>query len=320
MSARRALLLLPLAAVLLLGGWTAPPRWTSLSTLTALEVFDRQAPDGLYRVGDHLAEAEPQLEPAMLAHAAGVFRSLYDGGLRQAGGRTWLAVIPGKHAFLAGDRPALDCQALAAALTDQAPFLEAIDLTGVLSLENYYRTDVHWRQETLLPVARHLAGAMGAAFPEADWTRQTVLEDFRGGYLRRTGLPLPAEPLRCLTGSVPDGCAVTCADLMGRARPGVVYDRERAWGREPYDLFLSGPQGLMTLENPRAATDRELLLFRDSFGSSLAPLLAASYAKITLVDLRYLPSHLVGQYVDLHGQDTLFLYSSLLLNNSLSLR
>ena len=48
--------------------------------------------------------------------------------------------------------------------------------------------------------------------------------------------------------------------------------------------------------------------------------LAESYAKITLVDLRYLPSYLLGDYVDFHGQDVLFLYSSLLLNNSLALR
>ena len=35
------------------------------------------------------------------------------------------------------------------------------------------------------------------------------------------------------------------------------------------------------------ATDRELVIFRDSFASSLAPLLMEQYAKITLVDIRY---------------------------------
>lgn len=311
---RICLTALTLVTVLLLGGWT------SLSSLTALEVFDRQEPDGVYRVGDHLVKAEPRLEPAMLAHAAGVFRSVYDACLAESGGKIWLAVIPSKHAFLAGDRPSLDYWEMADAITAQAPFLEAIDLTGVLTLEDYYRTDVHWRQEELLPVARHLASAMGVPFTGVGYTVQTFTEDFRGVDLRGRDLPIPPESLCYLTGPALEGTTVTCYDLMGRPRPGVVYDKAAAWGREPYDLFLSGPQGLMTLENPGAATDRELILFRDSFGSSLAPLLAESYAKITLVDLRYLPSYLLGDYVDFHGQDVLFLYSSHLLNNSLSLR
>ena len=311
---RRGILVLTLVFVLLLGGWT------DLASLTALEVFDRQEPDGLYRVGDHLVRAEPRLEPAMADHAAGVFQSIYDDYLEKSGGQCWLAVIPGKHAFLAGDRPNLDCRELAASIIDQAPFLETIDLTGVVTLEDYYRTDVHWRQEALLPTARYLAEAMGVPFTGAGYTVQTLTEDFRGVDLRGRDLPIPPESLCYLTGPALEGCAVTCYDLMGRPRPGVVYDKAAAWGREPYDLFLSGPQGLMTLENPQAATDRELILFRDSFGSSLAPLLTESYARITLVDLRYLPSYLLGDYVDFHGQDVLFLYSSHLLNNSLSLR
>ena len=311
---RICLTALTLVTILLLGGWT------SLSSLTALEVFDRQEPDGVYRVGDHLVKAEPQLEPDMLEHAAGVFQSVYDACLAESGENTWLAVIPGKHAFLAGDRPSLDYREMADAIAAQAPFLETIDLTGVLTLENYYRTDVHWKQETLLPVAQHLASAMGVPLTGEGWTVQTFTEDFRGSYLKDHDLPIPPDTLCYLTSPVLEGCTVTCYDLMGRPQPGVVCDKRKANGQNPYDLYLSGPQGLMTLENPGAATDKELILFRDSFGSSLAPLLAESYAKITLVDLRYLPSYLLGDYVDFHGQDVLFLYSSLLLNNSLALR
>ena len=56
------------------------------------------------------------------------------------------------------------------------------------------------------------------------------------------------------------------------------------------------------------------------YGSSLAPLLASGYRTITLVDLRYLSSDQLDQYIDFEDQDVLFLYSTLLLNNSLSMR
>lgn len=311
---RAVLLLATLAMVLLTGGWT------SLRDLTALEVFDRTEPEGVYRVGDHLVQAEPELEPAMLDHAAQVFQSVYDTCLTQSQGRVWLAVIPGKHAFLAGDRPSLDYQALTEGLVDRAPFLTPIDLSGVLTLDHYYRTDAHWRQETLAPVAALLTEAMGATPPEETGQTHLFTTDFRGNYLRAAELPLPGDDFGYITNNWTETCSVTACDLLGGLAPGMVYDFAAAWGRDPYDLFLSGAQGLLMVENAAATTDRELILFRDSFASSLTPLLLGSYARITLVDLRYLPSQLLGEYVDFHGQDVLFLYSSLLLNNSLSLR
>ncbi|MBQ7871482.1 MAG: hypothetical protein IJ357_05025, partial [Oscillospiraceae bacterium] len=60
---------------------------------------------------------------------------------------------------------------------------------------------------------------------------------------------------------------------------------------------------------------RHLILFRDSFGSSLAPLLLDSYGKITLVDLRYVSSALLDGLVDFTDADVLFLYSTTLLNS-----
>ena len=74
---------------------------------------------------------------------------------------------------------------------------------------------------------------------------------------------------------------------------------------------------MLRLENPNATTDRELILFRDSFGSSLAPLLAEDYAAIILIDIRYIPPQQLGKYVDFAGKDVLFLYSSLVLNKNL---
>ena len=79
---------------------------------------------------------------------------------------------------------------------------------------------------------------------------------------------------------------------------------------------MSGSKSILTIENPEAETDRELILFRDSFGSSLAPLLAEGYAKITLVDIRYMQLERLEHFISFHGQDVLFLYSTSVLNNS----
>ena len=103
-------------------------------------------------------------------------------------------------------------------------------------------------------------------------------------------------------------------------RTGAVYDMEKAAGKNPYEMFLSGSVSLLTIENPNAKTDRELVIFRDSFASSLAPLLLDGYAKITLVDIRYLPSVRLGSFLTFTDQDVLFLYSAPVLNNSDTLK
>ena len=90
---------------------------------------------------------------------------------------------------------------------------------------------------------------------------------------------------------------------------------------DPYDVFLGGARALITIENESAASERELIIFRDSFASSLAPLLLPGYARITLVDLRYMRADLLPDYLTFHEQqDVLFLYSTQVLNNSAMLR
>ena len=99
-----------------------------------------------------------------------------------------------------------------------------------------------------------------------------------------------------------------------------IYDMEKALGRDPYEIYLSGAISLITIENPNATTGKELIIFRDSFGSSLAPLLVEGYEKITLVDIRYLRSDMLSKFITFENQDVLFLYSTLVLNNSETLK
>ena len=126
----------------------------------------------------------------------------------------------------------------------------------------------------------------------------------------------------------PDTLYLLKSDLLGDCRvydyetgeTTAVYDMTKLDSKDLYDVYLSGARSLLTIENPNAATGRELIVFRDSFGSSLVPLLVNDYARVTLVDLRYVRSDYLGQFLDFHGQDVLFLYSTLLLNNSAAIK
>jgi hypothetical protein len=99
-----------------------------------------------------------------------------------------------------------------------------------------------------------------------------------------------------------------------------IYDMEKRDSYDPYEMFLSGAVPLLTIENPKAETKKELVIFRDSFGSSIAPLFIEAYSKVTLVDIRYITSDYLGSLITFDNQDVLFLYSTLVLNNSSMLK
>ena len=44
------------------------------------------------------------------------------------------------------------------------------------------------------------------------------------------------------------------------------------------------------------------------------------YAKVTLVDIRYIQIDVLDRFLEFNGQDVLFLYSALVLNNSSTIK
>ena len=81
-------------------------------------------------------------------------------------------------------------------------------------------------------------------------------------------------------------------------------------------MFLGGEIAKLVIENPNAKTDKELVIFRDSYGRSIIPLMIDDYAKITVIDTRYQIPQLLLMGVNFDNADVLFLYSTLVLNAS----
>jgi len=88
----------------------------------------------------------------------------------------------------------------------------------------------------------------------------------------------------------------------------------------PYDVFLSGASSFIEIENKNINDGSTLIIFRDSFASSLAPLLIPYYNKIIMVDLRYIHFDYAKNIIDFENADVLFLYSTLIINNSSTLK
>ena len=140
---------------------------------------------------------------------------------------------------------------------------------------------------------------------------ENKVEGFKGqhGYNKTD---FPSETISYLTNTHTDSTVVSHVE---GSKFDKVYELEKLNSSSPYDMFLSGPSAIVTLKNENAATDKELVIFRDSYSCNLAPLLTGVYKEITLIDLRYVMSVLIDSYVKIENKDILFLYNDRVVNN-----
>lgn len=136
----------------------------SLKAAVNAKVFMKKDNNGLYSVGEHLSKLDFPTDDGSVDHAARRFRYVYDTYLRNAGTKTYLSVIPDKNAFIASQNgyPDKDYKALAERLRSGFPEAKYIDISGLLSADDFYYTDSHWRQERITKVADEIASQMGA--------------------------------------------------------------------------------------------------------------------------------------------------------------
>lgn len=190
-----------------------------------------------------------------------------------------------------------------------------IDLTDSLMLSDYYNTDPHWRQDALGAVLSTMGEAMDFEI-DADAFSFVEYDGFIGSY-RRSVEALTGETIGIFSSSATENSVVDNYQYPNQTE---VYSMELMSGDNPFDLFLNGASPLITITNPEAASERKLVIFRDSYGSSLAPLLLEAYSEITLVDLRYMASSLLPDFVDFTDKEVLFLFSDELANSNFLLK
>lgn len=296
------------------------PMRDSLRTLKALaseRLFFRQDNNGLYAADGFICDMEYPVREDSLNHAVSRFRYICGKYLPEAD-KVFLSVIPDKNCFLApqSGHLSMDYAEFEKQMAKKADFAKYIRISDLLDKDDYYKTDTHWKQEKITDVAQRLAREMGTVLPK-DYNTHTLTTRFYGVYYGQAALPLPPDTLKYLTGESMNSCHVY--DWQNGAKI-PVYNMEKAAGKDPYEIFLSGPLSLVTIENTQAQTDKQLVIFRDSFASSLAPLLISGFSKITLADIRYIHPDTLGKLIDFKDCDVLFLYSTLVLNHSEQLK
>ena len=192
-------------------------------------------------------------------------------------------------------------------LSDKVTF---IDLSGALSDDGaFYRTDHHWTTMGAYQAYMALAQAMNGAYTTPAGSPVKVTDSFFGTTVSSAGTGWVTPDEMHIWVGEDSGISVERYP-NGTPVPGELYDESKLELKDKYSMFLGGNQPLCILRNENAATDKKLMVVRDSYSDSLAPFLAQDYAEVHLIDLRYykmpLPMYVMQNGID----EALVLYSN----------
>ena len=294
----------------------------NLKSFVVSNIFAQRDKDGVFVENGYAAEMQEQINKDSIAHASSKLSFIYNKYLQPLGITPYISIIPDKAYFLAEQNGylSMDYEQFIADMLRSVQFTRYISIIDYLSIEDYYMSDTHWRQEKIVGIAKILVDGMGGNH-DSKYIVNTLEAPFYGVYSGRAPKPLASETLYYLTNDNMNSIIVKNYEQDRNGKEVPIYDMERGLGKDAYDIFLGGEKSYITIENPNAKTDKELVIFRDSFGRSIIPLMMDDYAKITVIDIRYLSSVFLGNYnIFKEGQDVLFLYSTLILNNSSELK
>ena len=192
-----------------------------------------------------------------------------------------------------------------------------IELYDALKLDDYYKTDMHWKQENLSATIEKMQQEMNIKKTDIDYQTESLGEFYGNYYKEINNTNIKPDKLIYLTNPMIENCVVYNQEKEAEEK---IYNKTRIKEtNNKYDVFLSGAAAIQRIKNEEINNREKLILFRDSFGSSLAPLMIANYEEILLIDIRYVNSNILTNYIDFtdyKNADVLFLYNTRVINKS----
>ncbi|MFA7011074.1 MAG: hypothetical protein WC240_07635, partial [Bacilli bacterium] len=290
-----------------------------IDSFMRLRFLQQKEVKGIYIIDDSLYKIEYPLNEKSVQNIAQKIEQITQEYSQKLD--VYYAVIPDKNYFGAQVEKhlSLDYQKMLMLMQEKIKSATYIDLFPHLKKEDYYHSDIHWRQDSIFDVVNKISAAMKTDYRvNRDNFIINKLSPFYGAYYGQSPYKIEADELIYLTNE-----SINRAQVYNfyTSQYTSVYNEEYLNNVDGYDVYLEGAVPLLTIENETSKSEKELYLFRDSFGSSIAPLFIEEYRKIHLIDLRYVSFENVKEYIDFEaGNRILFLYSTTIINNSLTLK
>ena len=199
-----------------------------------------------------------------------------------------------------------DLKQLDAALTQ----VKFVDVTKTLCEKNteqlFYRTDHHWTSLGAAYAFEKIAPALNLKAPAlSEYVRYTVSDTFEGTLSAKSGSHKVTDKVEVFVPKTNVEYFVQRPDTEAVCS---MYSREALEGKDHYTVFFGGNHPRIDISTT-AETQKNLLVFKDSYANCFIQFLYPYYENITIVDPRYYYDN-VETIMNTGGiTDVLFLYN-----------
>ncbi len=288
--------------------------------------------NGLAVEDGYIVKVESTFNDKFVSDSIEILSHIYDQYFKDGKGDAFLSIIPDKNYYFSKDYgyASPDYEKLVSDVREALKDTKYIDLFDSLELSDYYKTDTHWDQPEILGALMKLAQGLGVSeHLSGEYTEHTIDGDFFGVYHGQSALNPTPDKITYLTNEFINAVKVYNYKYAGGVKIEEVpmYNMSLFGGEDSYNVFLSGAAGnpVMRIVNNKCENKDTLIVFRDSYGSSILPLLSEAYRTIYVIDIRSVDYNIVTGWNGLYEyipervfeeSDVLFLYSTLVFNSN----
>lgn len=174
----------------------------------------------------------------------------------------------------------------------------------------YYRTDHHWTTDGAFLAYKEAVSLMKLA-DQVSYKRYVVKNDFRGTLASKSGFTNGQnDPLTIYMPNKDEdykNSVIYYADTKTKTTE--FYQLDNLDTKDAYTVFGGSNHPMYTIKTP-TASEKRLLLVKDSYANSMIPFLAQNFREIVVVDPRYFYDNIDDIIKSESITDVLFLYNA----------
>ena len=206
------------------------------------------------------------------------------------------------------------------ALGDSLVFADVTDVLAPHTTEQlYYRSDHHWTSLGAKYAFEALCAPLGIESPVSEYQVMKVTDDFSGTLASNSGDFKVKDAIEIYVPVTDEGFeyVVEYGDIQQKSA--TIYNSDALSTKNKYEVFMGGNYSYVSIKTT-APTERNLLLFKDSYANTFVQFLLPYYRNIVIIDPRYYSDDCRKLLSEREITDVLFLYNmnTFALDNSLA--
>ena len=171
----------------------------------------------------------------------------------------------------------------------------------------FYLTDHHWTTRGAYAVFKAIADKWGLDRSNVKYRFLTVTSDFEGTLASKTGIHDKKDEIEICLPKNSEGSYIVSYESQDK-RATSLFEPSKLQQKNKYEVFLGGNYDKVVIDTV-SKSRATLLIIKDSYANCLIPMLTPYFAKIVVVDPRYMTESIHDTMDEYNFSHVLFLYN-----------